>query len=136
MVFSSGVFLLVFLPITFIVNLFLSTKQSNIWLLIASLLFYAWGEPFFVFLMILSIILNWLVGMGIGKSEGKLKRLILTLGIVFDLGFLGYYKYAGFVVSLLNRIVHHEIMSVPQIALPIGISFFYFSSYFIHCGCI
>lgn len=128
MVFSSGVFLLVFLPITFIVNLFLSTKQSNIWLLIASLLFYAWGEPFFVFLMILSIILNWLVGMGIGKSEGKLKRLILTLGIVFDLGFLGYYKYAGFVVSLLNRIVHHEIMSVPQIALPIGISFFTFQA--------
>lgn len=128
MVFSSGVFLLVFLPITFIVNLFLSTKQSNIWLLIASLLFYAWGEPFFVFLMILSIIVNWLVGMGIGKSEGKLKRLILTLGIVFDLGFLGYYKYAGFAVSLLNRIVHHEIMSVPQIALPIGISFFTFQA--------
>lgn len=128
MVFSSGVFLLVFLPITFIVNLFLSTKQSNIWLLIASLLFYAWGEPFFVLLMILSIIVNWLVGMGIAKSEGKLKRLILTLGIVFDLGFLGYYKYAGFVVSLLNRIVHHEIMSVPQIALPIGISFFTFQA--------
>lgn len=128
MVFSSGVFLLVFLPITFIVNLFLSTKQSNIWLLIASLLFYAWGEPFFVFLMILSIIVNWLVGMGIAKSEGRLKRLILTLGIVFDLGFLGYYKYAGFVVSLLNRIVHHEIMSVPQIALPIGISFFTFQA--------
>lgn len=128
MVFSSGVFLLVFLPITFIVNLFLSTKQSNIWLLIASLLFYAWGEPFFVFLMILSIIVNWLVGIGIGKSEGRLKRLILTLGIVFDLGFLGYYKYAGFVVSLLNRIVHHEIMSVPQIALPIGISFFTFQA--------
>lgn len=128
MVFSSGVFLLVFLPITFIVNLFLSTKQSNIWLLIASLLFYAWGEPFFVLLMILSIIVNWLVGMGIAKSEGKLKRLILTLGIVFDLGFLGYYKYAGFVVSLLNRLAHHEIMCVPQIALPIGISFFTFQA--------
>lgn len=128
MVFSSGVFLLVFLPITFIVNLFLSTKQSNIWLLIASLLFYAWGEPFFVFLMILSIIVNWLVGMGIGKCEGKLKSLILTLGIVFDLGFLGYYKYAGFAVSLLNRLAHHEIMSVPQIALPIGISFFTFQA--------
>lgn len=47
---------------------------------------------------------------------------------MFDLGFLGYYKYAGFVVSLLNRIVHHEIMSVPQIALPIGISFFTFQA--------
>lgn len=75
MVFSSGVFLLVFLPITFIANLFLSTNQSNIWLLMASLLFYAWGEPFFVFLMILSIIVNLLVGMGIGKSEGRLKGL-------------------------------------------------------------
>lgn len=75
MVFSSGVFLLVFLPITFIVNLFLSTKQSNVWLLIASLLFFAWGESFFVFLMILSIIVNWLVGMGIAKSKGRLKGL-------------------------------------------------------------
>ncbi|WP_415985100.1 hypothetical protein [Holdemanella biformis] len=56
-------------------NLFLSTKQSNVWLLIASLLFYAWGESFFVFLMILSIIVNWLVGMGIAKSEGRLKGL-------------------------------------------------------------
>lgn len=65
MVFSSGVFL----PITFIVNLFLSTKQSNVWLLIASLLFYAWGELFFVFLMILSIIVNWLVGIAIGKMR-------------------------------------------------------------------
>ncbi len=78
--------------------------------------------------MILSIIVNWLVGMGIGKCEGKLKSLILTLGIVFDLGFLGYYKYAGFAVSLLNRLAHHEIMSVPQIALPIGISFFTFQA--------
>ena len=128
MVFSSGVFLLVFLPITFIVNLFLNIKQSNIWLLVASLFFYAWGEPFFVFLMILSILVNWLVGIGIAKSEGRLKSFILTLGIVFDLGFLGYYKYAGFAVSLLNRIAHREIMSVPQIALPIGISFFTFQA--------
>lgn len=75
MVFSSAIFLLMFLPVTFIVNFFLNNKFSNVWLLLASLFFYAWGEPVFVLLMILSIILNWLVGILIAKT--KVKREIL-----------------------------------------------------------
>lgn len=71
MVFSSAIFLLMFLPVTFIVNFFLNNKFSNVWLLLASLFFYAWGEPVFVLLMILSIILNWLVGILIAKTKGK-----------------------------------------------------------------
>ena len=75
MVFSSAIFLLMFLPVTFIVNFFLNNKFSNVWLLLASLFFYAWGEPVFVLLMILSIILNWLVGILIAKTKGKKRRL-------------------------------------------------------------
>lgn len=75
MVFSSAIFLLMFLPVTFIVNFFLNNKFSNVWLLLASLFFYAWGEPVFVLLMILSIILNWLVGILIAKTKGKKRNI-------------------------------------------------------------
>ena len=85
MVFSSAVFLIVFLPITFIVNVFLNNKLSNIWLLLASLFFYAWGEPFFVLLMMASIIMNWLIGILIAKSNNKIRNLVLTIGIIFNL---------------------------------------------------
>lgn len=76
MVFSSAIFLLMFLPVTFIVNFFLNNKFSNIWLLLASLFFYAWGEPVFVLLMILSIILNWLVGILITKTKDKKRNIM------------------------------------------------------------
>lgn len=128
MVFSSAIFLLMFLPVTFIVNFFLNNKFSNVWLLLASLFFYAWGEPVFVLLMILSIILNWLVGILIAKTKGKKRNIILTVGIICNLSLLGYYKYAGFAVSILNRVAHHEVLPIPQIALPIGISFFTFQA--------
>ena len=128
MVFSSAVFLIVFLPITFIVNVFLNNKLSNIWLLLASLFFYAWGEPFFVLLMMASIIMNWLIGILIAKSNNKIRNLVLTIGIIFNLSLLGYYKYAGFAFSILNRLAHHELLTIPQVALPIGISFFTFQA--------
>ncbi len=106
----------------------MNNKFSNVWLLLASLFFYAWGEPAFVLLMILSIILNWLVGILIAKTKGKKRNIILTVGIICNLSLLGYYKYAGFAVSILNRLVHHEVLQIPQIALPIGISFFTFQA--------
>lgn len=88
MVFSSAIFLLMFLPVTFIVNFFLNNKFSNVWLLLASLFFYAWGEPVFVLLMILSIILNWLVGILIAKTKDKKRNIILTVGIICNLSLL------------------------------------------------
>lgn len=97
----------------FIVNFFLNNKFSNVWLLLASLFFYAWGEPVFVLLMILSIILNWLVGILIAKTKGKKRNIILTVGIICNLSLLGYYKYAGFAVSILNWLVHHEVLPIP-----------------------
>ena len=128
MVFSSAVFLFLFLPIVFIANFLIKAEYSNGLLLTASLIFYAWGEPYLVLLMIISIVINWEIGRIIGKSRGAKKKIALTVGVVCDLGILGYYKYAGFLVSILNGITKKEIFPVPKIALPIGISFFTFQA--------
>lgn len=127
MVFSSLVFLCVFLPIVFILHSVIpSLKVRNALLIIASLVFYAFGEPVFVLLMILSAVVNYLCALVIGKKE-KIKRLVLIIGIVFNLGMLVFFKYTPFLVSTLGGISGMEI-PVPQITLPIGISFFTFQA--------
>ncbi len=128
MVFSSAIFILVFLPIVFALNYFIKSEYSNIFLLIASLLFYAWGEPMFIFLMLVIIVINWSIGIAICKAKGKLKNLIFIAGVICDLGILGYYKYAIFFVSTINNILGKNIIAEPEIALPIGISFFTFQA--------
>lgn len=150
MVFSSAVFLLLFLPIVFIGNTLLSIGHkrtgsklfvdlSNLFLLIASLIFYAWGEPVLVLMMVVSIIINHLVGLGIsgvrlrhnsGDSSSKSvsERLLLLIGVICDLSLLGYFKYAGFLVRTLNSISGRELISDPGVTLPIGISFFTFQA--------
>lgn len=128
MVFSSAIFLLKFLPIVFITNYIIKAEYSNMLLLIASLIFYAWGEPYLVFLMIFSIIFNWKIGLLIEKNKGTRRKLALFIGVLLNLGVLGYYKYAGFGISVLNSILGKEILYVPQITLPIGISFFTFQA--------
>ena len=128
MVFSSTIFLQFFLPIVFILNYFVQKKYSNILLLMASLVFYAWGEPVLVLLMVASVVLNWFVGRVIAKTSGGAKKAALAIGVVCDLAILGYYKYAGFLVSILNGIVGKTLIAVPQISLPIGISFFTFQA--------
>ena len=105
MVFSSAIFLLIFLPAVFILNLLVKKEHSNLVLLAASLIFYAWGEPYLVLLMMFSIVINWLIGKLIGSNDGSGKKLFLIIGVVLDLGILGYYKYAGFAVSILNVIM-------------------------------
>ena len=127
MVFSSAIFLWVFLPVVFIVNYFIKPQYSNILLVIASLIFYAWGEPVLVLLMMASIVINWLVGLGISRYN-KRKNIVLLVGIVCDLVILGYYKYAGFFASTINMIIGRDALDVPHIALPIGISFFTFQA--------
>ena len=128
MVFSSSVFLFLFLPAVFIADTLIKTRYSNILLLGASLLFYAWGEPYYVFLMITSIALNWLVGIAIAKTSGSMRRLALVAGVTCDLLMLGYYKYAGFLVSIVNSAAHRTLLPIPHIELPIGISFFTFQA--------
>lgn len=128
MVFSSAIFLLMFLPVVFILNYFCKKEYSNSLLLIASLIFYAWGEPYLVILMLFSIVINWAIGITIASCTGGTRRAALVLGIVCDLGILGYYKYAGFIISIVNSICKQDLFSIPEITLPIGISFFTFQA--------
>ena len=125
MVFSSITFLLYFLPIVFLVYYILAFSRplQNIWLVIASLLFYAWGEPIYVFLMIASITCNWLFGMmllWIRKDKVKARRLVLIIACVLNLGMLGIFKYSGFVVETVNGIMERPFLPYPNIVLPIG----------------
>ena len=128
MVFSSAIFLLAFLPIVFISNYFIKKEYSNYLLLIASLIFYAWGEPYLVLLMIFSILVNWFFGLLINKTCNTSRKLILAGGIIIDLSILGYFKYAGFFVKIINFVVGSNLFPIPKISLPIGISFFTFQA--------
>lgn len=128
MLFDSAVFLFLFLPIVFWTNLILPEKYSNYLLLMASLIFYAWGEPYYVVLLVFCILLNWIVGIGIGNSRGKWKNGILIAGIICNLSILVYYKYAGFLIALFNGVCNKTVLRVPEMVLPIGISFFTFQA--------
>ena len=132
MLFPSEEFLWVFLPVVLILYYGVfrrSTLLKNIFLLIASLYFYAWGEPEYVFLMLIVILINYFAGltMDIFDDSPLLCRIVLALGIILDLAVLAYYKYSNFTVLQLNRFLHTDI-PVPEIALPIGISFFTFQA--------
>ncbi|MBQ3168681.1 MAG: MBOAT family protein, partial [Clostridia bacterium] len=127
MLFSSMTFLWLFLPFTVIVNAILNPRYSNVFLLIMSLLFYAWGEPVYVLLMLLSILLNWLAGLLIGKVKKGKGALIFT-DVLLNLSMLGLFKYYDFAAGSLNFLFGREIMAVKNIALPIGISFFTFQA--------
>ena len=128
MVFSSVVFLLVFLPVTFCVNLLLKKNLSNCFLLLASLFFYAWGEPLFVFVMIAVILINWFCGVRISRTSGTEKKGWMLGAVLLDLALLGCFKYLSFLICSMNQLLGREILPVPEIALPIGISFFTFQA--------
>ena len=125
MVFSSTVFLFIFLPVTYILYLIVpSIKAKNILLIITSLLFYAFGEPITVFLMIFSVLVNYILGRLIAGAKGKGKPF-LVISIVFNLLILCIFKYTGFFAETINAVLPVNI-PVPNIRLPIGISFFTF----------
>lgn len=125
MVFSSLMFMFVFLPIVLLIYFALPKKFRNFFLLIADLFFYGWGEPILVLLMIFSIVINWIAGLLIGKTESqKIKKLILILSVIIDLGMLGYFKYAGFITNTL-KLAFPGITPI-EVPLPIGISFYTF----------
>ena len=127
MIFSSMLFLWVFFPIVFIVNYIIKKRFSNICLLIFSIVFYAWGEPVYVILLIVSIIINWVIGIAM-ELENKTRKTILFIGILLNLLILGYYKYTGLIILTLNYVLGDSIIYVPEVALPIGISFFTFQA--------
>lgn len=127
MVFSSLIFLWIFLPVIFILYFTAKENYRNIILLIASLFFYAWGEPIYVFIMILSILVNFICGLKIGVDDEKKRKIALIVGIIINLGLLGVFKYSGFFTENVNAIFGLQV-EVKKLPLPIGISFYTFQS--------
>ena len=125
MLFSSMIFLWVFLPILLGLYFIAKDKYRNIILLIFSIIFYSWGEPKYVVLMLLSILINYIYGLLIDKYNSK-KKIILICAIITNLGLLGYFKYFNFFALNVNRLFNFEAIPVQDIALPIGISFYTF----------
>ena len=130
MLFSSLVFIWYFLPIAFLAYLCIpGIRAKNLLLLVSSILFYAWGEPKYVVLMLISIAINYTFGMlldGAKKKEGR--RILMALCLVINLGLLGYYKYFNFLVELVNDLLSREALAAREIVLPIGISFYTFQA--------
>ena len=131
MVFSSIEFLFFFLPVVLVGYYLLKRwrKAANVFLSAMSLGFYAFGAPKFFPIMMASIVMNWLFGLWVDRVKGDRKRakLALTLMVIFNLGLLGVFKYLMFLMNSLNLWFSLRL-PVPQITLPIGISFFTFQA--------
>ena len=129
MVFSSTIFLCVYLPLVLLGYYICPKKGRNLFLLIVSLVFYAWGEPKYVFLMIFSILVNYIFGRLMDKHRENKKRLklMLVLSVVIDIGLLSVFKYTDFIITNVNAIFGSSF-DLLKIALPIGISFYTFQA--------
>lgn len=127
MVFSSVTFLFIFLPIVFILYTLLpNLTLKNSLLIIASLIFYAFGEPVYVFLLIFSALVNYIFGLNI-TGYNKKAKIILALAVIYNIGMLGIFKYSNFIIDTINDLTGLTIGNV-NITLPIGISFFTFQA--------
>lgn len=132
MLFTTPVFLFLFLPLVLLIYYALRPVYRNTFLFVASLFFYAWGETFFVLLMLISIVFNYLFGLLIHRAvdTGRAK-VFLVLAVVFNLSLLGFFKYANFIVDNMNTALPFLALapiSLQSIHLPLGISFFTFQA--------
>ncbi|MGF0109746.1 MBOAT family O-acyltransferase [Clostridium sp. SGI.024] len=127
MVFSSSIFIFVFLPLVLFLYYISGKKLKNYVLLLASLFFYSWGGVSYLKILIVSIIINYIFGILIDdvRSNIKLRKIFLSLGIILNLALLFYYKYYDFTIENINEIFNTNY-SIKNIVLPIGISFFTF----------
>ena len=127
MVFSSLVFLCIFFPLQMLVySLARGIEARNTVLIFFSLVFYAWGEPFFIVLLVFMCFADWALSQGIYKYRGTGKsKAFLILGCIIDLGFLAFFKYTAFILGETHQWLGFPDV-VPKIALPIGISFYTF----------
>ncbi len=123
MVFSSFVFVSIFFPLVFLVNRALPLNLSNLFLLVMSLILYAWGEPVYVLLLIGCVVVNYVAALMIGKR----RRLGLILALVLNLGMLCVYKYTNFIIDNVNALLGAAIPAV-DVRMPVGISFFTFQA--------
>ena len=130
--FSSTIFLFLFLPIVLSLSLIVPKKFSNYFLLAASLAFYAWGEIYYVLVLICSITVNHLIGLFLERSHGRTRRkTLLVIGITANLGLLSTFKYADFVIKNLNELlaqINVQAISLPDLHWPMGVSFFTFQA--------
>lgn len=126
MVFSSLTFLCLFFPIVLIIyNVGKSVNYKNAVITIASLVFYAWGEPSFLILLIAASLVNYLLALALDRAEGGGAKALLGATVAFDILMIGVFKYAGFAVGSFNT-VFKTALPVPEIGLPLGISFYTF----------
>lgn len=128
MVFSSITFLFYYLPVMLLVYYIAPKAWKNGILFLGSLIFYAWGEPVYVGIMIFSSLLDYCCGRGVEKFRGRAgAKIFLLISICVNLGMLGFFKYSGMAARFLDRLTGLSI-SVPSLALPIGISFYTFQT--------
>lgn len=130
MVFSSIPFLFGFLALTLALYYAVPKKFRNFVLLIFSLFFYGYGEPVFILLMLFSILFNYGCGLALGKLKDKSKgaKAVLIFCVIVNIALLGYFKYAGLIVGTLKALPVFSFLPNPEIALPIGISFYTFQT--------
>lgn len=132
MLFNSYEFIFLFLPVCFIVFFFAARhgrEVAVVWLVLASLFFYGWWNPVYLVLILISMIVNFMFGEilsdALKKERRRRKKLYLMAGVIFNLGILAYFKYAGFIVDNIN-LASGSSFSLGDIALPLAISFFTF----------
>ena len=130
MLFSSLIFIFLFLPLVLCVYYISPKIIKNYVLLFFSLIFYAWGEPKFILAMLLSIILNYFFALLISNYSGRndLRKFVLILSIIFNLGLMFIFKYLNFTISNINTLFGMKIFVQTHVLLPIGISFFTFQA--------
>ncbi len=136
MVFASPIFLFLFLPLTLAGHFLLGKQYRNIYLLLMSLFFYAWGEPCYVGVMLLSILFNYGIGLLLHRTHaaplfGFSKKHVLTLAVAGNLLILGYFKYANFLIDNINKgltALGLFPIAFERVSLPLGISFFTFQA--------
>ena len=141
MVFSTSIFIYLFLPITLLIYYITPKKGKNLIILLSGLLFYSWGEPIYVIVMLISTMIDYFAGLVMNHFEGKKlpRRICLIVSVVMNLGLLGVFKYSGFIAENINAIAGSQIIDInnmnffgidflPMNMLPIGISFFTFQS--------
>ena len=130
MLFSSLVFLWLFLPVVLLVyQLLPGIRSKNALLLFASLFFYGWGEPKYILLMLVSITLNYLGGLCLGRfGAAPARKAALVCTVAANLGLLGYFKYYTFAANTLAALAGRQLLPVRDITLPLGISFYTFQA--------
>ena len=131
MVFSGTVFLLVFLPVTLLIYYILPHRARNAFLFAASLVFYAWGEPVYILIMLFSTVFDFANGLLLERFEKKnnqgARKFILALSVVVNLGLLCFFKYTNFAIESINSFTNAGIAAL-NVALPVGISFYTFQT--------